>query len=278
MSLSEGTAARGLPDDQVKAIADELADAARTGTRIDPPSRRFPAMTVADSYAVQRLWRDRREAEGGTVAGFKIGLTSVAMQQAFGLDEPDYGVIFEDQVLAAGVTVPAATWNHARVEVELSFVLDSPLVPGAGSDAGGTFTAADVLAATRCVVPSLEVLDCHVVEDGMTVVDTISDNAALGAVILGDEEFDATVFDLSWIGAKLFVNGLIVETGVSGAVLGHPAASAAWMANRFAERGEEIPAGALLLSGSFTRPVPVAAGDTVIAEYQGMGEVRVQFT
>lgn len=278
MSLSQGVVARGLSDDQVRGLADELASAARTRGRIEPASARFPEMTVADSYAVQRLWRERREAEGGRVAGFKIGLTSVAMQQAFGLDEPDYGVIFEDQILDAGVTVPAATWNGARVEVELSFILDSPLVPGAGSDEGGAFTAADILAATRCVVPSLEILDCHFHEDGMTVVDTISDNAALGAVIRGAEEFDAKDFDLSWIGAKLVVNGAIVETGVSGAVLGHPAASAAWMANRFAERGEQIPAGALLLSGSFTRPIPVSAGDEVVAEYQGMGEVRVQFT
>ena len=269
---------RGLTDAQVATLADELAEAARTGSRIAPASRRHPTMTVSDSYEVQRLWRARREAEGGRVAGFKIGLTSVAMQQAFGLDEPDYGVIFEDQILDAGSTVQAAAWNNARVEVELSFILASPLVPGQGSDAEGAFTAADILAATKCVVPSLEILDCHFVEDGMTVMDTISDNAALGAVVRGAEEFDPAAFDLSWIGAKLFINGSIVETGVSGAVLGHPAASAAWMANRFAERGEEIPAGALLLSGSFTRPLPVSAGDTVIAEYQGMGEVRVQFS
>lgn len=269
---------RGLTDVQVAALADDLADAARTGTRIAPASRRYPSMTVSDSYEVQRLWRARREAAGGRVAGFKIGLTSVAMQQAFGLDEPDYGVIFTDQILHSGSTVPAASWNSARVEVELSFILASPLVPGRGSDADGAFTAEDILAATKCVVPSLEILDCHFVEDGMTVVDTISDNAALGAVIRGAAELDPAAFDLSWIGAKLTVNGAIVETGVSGAVLGHPAASAAWMANRFAERGEEIPAAALLLSGSFTRPIPVRAGDIVVAEYQGMGEVRVQFS
>ena len=276
--MTMDVARRGLSDAQAAGLADELAEAARTGTRIAPASRRHPSMTVSDAYEVQRLWRARREAEGGRVAGFKIGLTSVAMQQAFGIDEPDYGVIFEDQILGRGAAVPAARWNSARVEVELSFILASPLVPGRGSAPGGAFTAADVLAATQCVVPSLEILDCHVVEDGMTVVDTISDNAALGAVVRGAEEFDPAAFDLSWIGAKLFINGSIVETGVSGAVLGHPAASAAWMANRFAERGEEIPGGALLLSGSFTRPLPVSAGDTVVAEYQGMGDVRVQFT
>ncbi|SMX79324.1 2-oxo-hept-3-ene-1,7-dioate hydratase [Brevibacterium sp. Mu109] len=269
---------RGLTDAQVAALVDELAEAARTGARIAPASRRHPAMTVSDSYEVQRLWRARREAEGGRVAGFKIGLTSVAMQQAFGLDEPDYGVIFEDQILAAGSTVRATAWNNARVEVELSFLLASALVPGQGSGADGAFTAEDILAATACVVPSLEILDCHVREEGMTVIDTIADNAALGAVVRGDREFDPASFDLSWVGAKLRINGEIVETGVSGAVLGHPADSAAWLANRFAEQGETIPAGSLLLSGSFTRPLPVAAGDTVVAEYQGMGEVRVQFT
>lgn len=261
---------RVLTDEQAVQVADELAAATASRSTIPLVSPRFPGMTVEDSYAVQEIWRQRREEAGGEVIGYKIGLTSHAMQEATGIDEPDYGVIFADQVVRSGETVQHDRWSNVRVEVELAFVLGRRLE-------GTELTGEDVLAATDYVVPALEVLDSHIEMAGRTIVDTIADNAALGAVVIGERRAAPGDHDLTWIGATCAVNDAIIETGVSAGVLGHPAESAAWLANRFGQHGRAIEAGSLLLSGSFTRPVWVSPGDTVRAEYQHFGVVEVTF-
>lgn len=261
---------RVLTDEQTVQIADELAEATASRSTIPLVSPRFPGMTVEDSYAIQGLWRQRREDAGGRVVGYKIGLTSHAMQEATGIDEPDYGVIFADQLIRSGESVQHSLWSNVRVEVELAFILKDRLE-------GTNVTAEDVLAATEVVVPALEILDSHIELSGRTIVDTIADNAALGAVVIGDREAAPREHDLAWIGATCAVNEEIIETGVSAGVLGHPAESAAWLANRFGQHGQAIEAGSLLLAGSFTRPVWVSPGDTVRAEYQHFGAVEVTF-
>lgn len=261
---------RGLDDAQVQALADELAEATRTGGAIPLISARHPEMTVEDSYAVQRLWRRRREQAGGRVVGHKIGLTSRAMQEATGIDEPDYGVIFDDQVRRSGAVLPHDRWSNVRIEVELAFVLRERIQ-------GPGVSVEQVLAATDHVVPALEILDSHIALEGRTIVDTISDNAALGAMVLGDVQLDPHARDLSWIGALCRVNGEIVESGVSGAVLGSPALSVAWLADRLALHGEALKAGENVLAGSFTRPVWVHPGDRVSVQFQDLGTVEVDF-
>lgn len=268
--MSAPTTGRGLDDAQVQALADELAEATRTGGTIPLISPRFPGMTVEDSYAVQRLWRERREEAGGRVVGHKIGLTSKAMQEATGIDEPDYGVIFDDQVITSGETVPHDRWSNVRIEVELAFVLKDRLQ-------GPGVTAEDVLAATEAIVPALEILDSHIELKGRTIVDTISDNAALGAMVLGEQRIDPSARDLMWIPALCKVNGQIVESGVSGAVLGSPALSVAWLADRLGAHGDALEAGEVVLAGSFTRPVWVHPGDHIEVEYEGLGSVEVTF-
>lgn len=263
---------RVLSDAQVNEIADELAEATRTGGTIPLISPRFPGMSVEDSYAVQRVWRTRREAAGARVIGHKIGLTSKAMQDATGINEPDYGVIFEDQVVHSGETVEHQRWSNVRVEVELAFVLKDRLQ-------GPGVTEEQVMAATEAIVPALEILDSHIDLTGRTIVDTISDNAALGAMVLGPEtlRFTPTDRDLRWIGALCTVNGQIVESGVSGAVLGSPALSVAWLADRVGAHGDALSAGDVILAGSFTRPVWVHPGDQVRVHYQDLGAVEVSF-
>ncbi len=274
MSANPATPKTGrvLTSEQVESIADELAGATRSGGTIDLISPRFPGMTVEDSYAVQRVWRSRREAEGGTVVGHKIGLTSKAMQDATGIDEPDYGVIFADQVVYSGDTVRHDRWSNVRVEVELAFVLKDRLQ-------GPGVTEEQVMAATEATVPALEILDSHIQLKGRTIVDTISDNAALGAMVLGSDDlrFDPSDRDPRWIGALCSVNGSIVESGVSGAVLGSPALSVAWLADRVGAHGDALNAGDVILAGSFTRPVWVYPGDHVEVDYQDLGTVEVRF-
>ncbi|WP_405217794.1 2-keto-4-pentenoate hydratase [Agrococcus sp. Ld7] len=261
---------RGLDDVTVRQLADELAEATRSRGMIEKISTRFPEATIEDSYAVQRIWRTRREQGGARLVGRKIGLTSKAMQFATGITEPDYGVIFADQTYRSGESVEHAQWSNVRVEVELAFVLNAPLE-------GEGLTVDQVLDATEAVVPALEILDSHIELDGRTIVDTISDNAALGAVVVGDHEIGPRDRNLSWIGALCKVNDEIIETGVSGGVLGHPALGVAWLAGKLAQHGDRLEAGELILAGSFTRPVWVQPGDVVRAEYQDMGTVEVAF-
>jgi 2-oxo-hept-3-ene-1,7-dioate hydratase len=270
-----GGPGRGLDDATVMRIADELAEATRSRGTIERISARYPAATIEDSYAVQRIWRARREEAGARLVGRKIGLTSKAMQFATGITEPDYGVIFADQAYRSGDTVEHAQWSNVRVEVELAFVLKAPL-EGHGPDGTG-LTVEQVLEATEVVVPALEILDSHIQLEGRTIVDTISDNAALGAVVVGDVEVGPHDRNLSWIGAQCLVNGEIIETGVSGGVLGHPANGVAWLAGKLAQHGDRLEAGELILAGSFTRPVWVQPGDVVTAHFQDMGTVEVTF-
>jgi len=259
-----------MRDHERQAIADELAEAHERRSIIPLLTARHPQMTIDDSYAIQALWAERRVTAGHRVVGHKIGLTSKAMQQATGITEPDYGVIFDDQVFASGSTLDVDAYSNVRVEVELAFVLGKPL---AGTDC----SIDEVLDATESIVPALEVLNSHIELTGRTIVDTIADNAALGAMVIGDERVRPAAVDPRWVGALLSRNQTIEESGVAGAVLGHPALGVAWLAGKLAQHGGSLAAGEVILSGSFTRPMWVERGDTVHAEYQGMGAVTCRF-
>ncbi|MET1035446.1 MAG: 2-oxo-hept-4-ene-1,7-dioate hydratase [Arthrobacter sp.] len=259
-----------LNDETITAIADELVEAGRTRTPVQRLTARYPEMTVEDSYRVQNLWRQRSEQNGRRLAGRKIGLTSKAMQAATGITEPDYGIIFEDMVLENGCTVKWNQYTHPRVEVELAFVLNKDVT-------GPHATIFDVLDATEYVVPALEILDSRIEMEGRTIVDTISDNAAMGAMVVGGNPVRPRDVDLRWIAAILYKNQTVEETGVAAGVLNHPAAGVYWLANKIAAHGDGLKAGEIILAGSFTRPLWVHEGDTVFADYGKLGTVTCRF-
>lgn len=259
-----------LPDATRELIAAELDQAGRTRGMIPRISARFPDATVADAYAIQGIWRDRRTAAGRTIVGRKIGLTSRAMQHATGITEPDYGVMFDDTVRPSGAELRFDDFANVRVEVELAFVLGRPLE-------GPDRTLADALAATDHVVPALEVLDSHIELDGRTIVDTISDNAAYGAMVVGAERRTPDEIDLPWVPGVLSRNGEIEETGVAAGVLGHPARGVAWLAGKLHQHGARLEAGEIVLAGSFTRPMWVSRGDEVRCDFGPMGTVGCRF-
>ncbi|MEW1835285.1 fumarylacetoacetate hydrolase family protein [Microbacterium sp. NPDC079995] len=259
-----------LPPETIADIAAELAEAERTNGVIPRITARYPDATVEDSYAIQGVWRDRNIAAGRRLVGRKIGLTSKAMQQATGITEPDYGVMFDDTVYRSGDEIDASRFSNVRVEVELAFVLRESLE-------GPGCTLEDALAAIDYAVPALEVLNSHIELEGRTIVDTISDNAAYGAMVLGDVHKRPDEIDLRWVPGVLSRNGEIEETGVAAGVLGHPATGVAWLANKFAQHGARLEAGEIILAGSFTRPMWVAAGDEVRCEYGPMGEITCRF-
>src|SRR6478735_11903366 len=259
-----------LSDETITQIAAELAEADRNHTVIPRITARWPEATIEDSYAIQGVWRDTQIAAGRTLVGRKIGLTSKAMQQATGITEPDYGVMFDDTVHESGAEIPVDLFSNVRVEVELAFVLARPLE-------GPDCTLEDAMAAIDYAVPALEVLNSHIELEGRTIVDTISDNAAYGAMVLGSVRKRPDEIDLRWVPALLSKNGEIEETGVAAGVLGHPATGVAWLANKFHQHGARLEAGEIILAGSFTRPMWVSRGDTVRCDYGPMGVITCRF-
>lgn len=268
--MGVGSGVAMLQPEIIEGIADELVAAAATRVPVPRLTARYPEMTVEDSYAVQSLWRTRNEAAGRKLAGRKIGLTSKAMQAATGITEPDYGIIFDDMVLENGSVLDWNAYANPRVEVELAFRLKSDL-------RGPDCTLFDVLDATDYVIPALEILDSRIEMEGRTIVDTISDNAAMGVMVVGGRPVRPDEVDLRWTGAMLYRNETIEETGLAGGVLNNPASGVAWLANKIATHGDGLKAGELILAGSFTRPMWVYAGDSVFADYGPLGVVTCRF-
>ena len=259
-----------LSPDLITALAAELAEADRTHGVIPRITARHPEATIEDSYAIQGVWRDANIAAGRRLVGRKIGLTSKAMQEATGITEPDYGVMFDDTVYPSGADIPVDHFSNVRVEVELAFVLKEPLE-------GPDCTLEQALAAIDYAVPALEILNSHIELEGRTIVDTISDNAAYGAMVLGTVHRRPDEIDLRWVPGLLYRNGEITETGVAAGVLDHPVRGVAWLANKFHQHGARLEAGEIILAGSFTRPVWVTRGDDVLCDFGPMGTVSCRF-
>jgi 2-oxo-hept-3-ene-1,7-dioate hydratase len=253
-----------------KQIADELLKAELERGVLPLLTARYADMTIDDSYAVQRIWHEQGVAAGRRHAGRKIGLTSKVMQAATGITEPDYGVVFADQIYESGSTIEFGRFANVRIEVELAFVLGESLT-------GPGVTVFDVLDATKYVVPALEILSSRIELAGRTIVDTISDNAALGGVVLGGSPVAPSAIDLRWVSAVLYRNETIEESGVAAAVLGNPAMGVAWLANKLARHGEKLQAGEIVLAGSFTRPIWVRRGDIILGDYRDLGAVSCRF-
>ena len=265
-----------LPQDTIAALARELYTARKTRTALRHFSRRFPEMTIADGYAIQRAWVALEVADGRSIKGRKIGLTSRAMQQASQIDEPDFAPLMDDMFFTQGSDIEASRFIAPRVEVELAFVLGKPLRgPGA--------TLFDVLSATDYVTPAIEIIDARIEQfDRETkamrkVTDTISDFAANAGIVLGGRPVKPTEVDLRWVGALLHKNGVIEETGLAAGVLNHPATGVAWLANRLARHDEQLNAGDIVLAGSFTRPTAARAGDNFHVDYGPLGSVAFRF-
>lgn len=259
-----------LPPETIAAIADELAEAEETRTTVPLLTARHPEMTVEDSYAVQNEWRRRGIAAGRRPVGRKIGLTSKVMQAATGITEPDYGAIFADMVFENGASIDHGRFSNVRIEVELAFVLAAPVD-------GPNATVFDVVRATEYVVPALEILSSRIEMTGRTIVDTISDNAAMGGMVYGGNPVGVGEVDLRWVSALLYRNEVIEESGVAAAVLNHPATGVAWLANKLAQHGDRLEASEIVLAGSFTRPMWVEKGDTVLADYGPLGTITCRF-
>lgn len=265
-----------LAQNIVEDLARQLEAARVTRTPMRHFSKAHPGMTIEDGYAIQREWVKLRLAQGRVIKGRKIGLTSRAMQQASQITEPDYAPLLDDMFYEQGGDIPIKNFIAPRVEVELAFILARPLK-------GPKVTLFDVLSATEFVTPAIEIIDARIeqfdrdTQQMRKVFDTISDFAANAGIVLGGRPVRPMDVDLRWVGAMLYKNGVIEETGLAAGVLNHPATGVAWLANKIAPHGEQLNAGDVVLAGSFTRPTPAVAGDTFHVDYGPLGAVAFRF-
>lgn len=258
-----------LTETQRQTIADSIFKAEQTRLVIDQPSKTYPEMEIEDAYDVQRRWAEKRIAKGAKIVGRKIGLTSRAMQMASKMTEPDYGVILDDSLFRDGVRIAADAFIKPRLETELAFIMGADLK-------GGGCHIHDVMRATEFVTPALEIIDYRT-QVPRQIVDTIADNAAYGAIVMGGRVFRPFDIDVRWVPATLSHNGIIEESGVSAAIMGHPAAGIAWLVNKLAPLGDGLKKGDIVLCGSFTRPIDIKSGDVVYADYGPLGSIGVSF-
>ncbi len=263
------------PEDHARAAVG-LLEAERTGEQIRLLTLSHPDMGMDDAYAIQSEIARAKLAAGRHVIGWKIGLTSKAMQYALNIDIPDSGILFDNMAFQTGDTVPAGRFIQPRIEAEISFVMKSSL-------GGADITHDDVLAATDYVAPSIEILDTRIqrmdAETGKarTVFDTISDNAANAGVVLGAGRHAVDEFDLRWVGAIVSRNGEVEETELGAGVLNDPVESVVWLARRMAQYSQSIEPGHINLSGSFIRPAESSPGTEIHADFGSFGSADISF-
>ena len=249
--------------------ADILMTAEKERKQATQLSKTWPGITMEDAYAISTEVADRKIAAGAKLIGFKVGLTSKAMQRSSQIEEPDYGHLLDSMLIADGARVAHENFCLPRVEVELAFVLGKTLRgPGIG--------LTDVLRATEYVVPAIEIVDARL-QDPRKIFDTVADNGAAAGIVTGGRAVGPLEVDLRWVGGIMYRNAEIEETGVAAGVLGHPALGVAWLANKLGQHGVTLNAGHLVLAGSFTRVVFARKGDTLHADFGPLGGLAVQF-
>jgi 2-keto-4-pentenoate hydratase len=261
-----------LTAEQRIAMAEALFAAEANNAPIEPFTITHPDADIEDSYRIAQLVTELKIASGRTVKGHKVGLTSKAMQQMSGATEPDYGTLTDDWIVPEGSTIDMTRLNHPLVEMEIAFVLGRDLT-------GPGINAADVIRATDFVLPAIEIVDSRYRGRGAKpLIDSVADAAWCGLVVLGGRPARLADLDIRREGAALYKNGTIEETGVGSAVMGNPVNSVVWLANKLASFGVTMAAGSVVLSGSFVKAIPFAAGDTITAMFNTLGDVTFSTT
>lgn len=246
--------------------AQALREARAARRPIAPISQTYGVANLADAYAIAELNTRSRLEAGHRVVGKKVGLTSRAVQQQLGVDQPDFGVLFDDMEFLNGQDVPVARLMQPKIEAEVAFVVARDLTAAAPS-------WAEFLASIAYALPALEIVDSAIADWKISLVDTVADNASCGVHVLGDQPVALGGLSLGDLGMQMTKNGQVVSTGSGAACLGHPLRAAYWLARTMAERGQGLRAGEVILSGALGPMVPVVAGDAILAQIGGLGSV-----
>ncbi|MQB46104.1 fumarylacetoacetate hydrolase family protein [Rhizobium sp. ICMP 5592] len=256
---------------RITEAADALFAARRALVQVPRVSETFGIATATDAYAIQQANADRHMLDGRKIVGRKIGLTSKAVQQQLGVDQPDYGVLWADYAFSDGETVPSSKFIQAKAEAEIAFVIGRSL-----DDPSVNMTA--LIGAIEYALPSAEIVDSAIANWSITLVDTIADNASAGGFCLGSSPRKLEGLDLRLGGAVLSKNGGIASVGVGAACLGHPLNATLWLARKMAELGTPLKEGDIVLSGALGPMVPAEAGDVFTVEIQGFSTLNFAFS
>ena len=259
-----------MNDDLIRTLGDELYTALQDCRVVEPLTNRHPDITVEDAYRIQQRLNARRVEAGETIIGKKIGVTSRAVMNMLGVQQPDFGMLTDRMVFNEGEAVDAKTLIQPKAEGEIAFVLKRDLL-------GPGVTAADVLLATEGVMACFEIVDSRIRDWKIKIQDTVSDNASCGVFVLGDRVVDPREVDLTTCGMVLEKNGEVVVTGAGAATMGSPLNAMAWLANTLGRLGMPLKAGEVVLSGALGAMVPVKAGDNLRVSIGGIGGCSVRF-
>lgn len=260
-----------LNAEQIVLLTDRVETAQREARAMPKLTDAFPAMTLADGYAVQLALRKRWLARGARQVGWKAGLTSKAKMEQMGVHVPSIGFLLADMARTEGSCIATDDLVHPRAECEIAFMTKAPL-------AGDKVTRDEVLAATHFVLPAIEIIDSRFHGFKFDLASVVADNGSSARFVTGGRPRYAEDLDLASIGVALEKNGEIVASGAAAAVMGHPADAVALLVKVLHEFGETLPAGSFVMSGAITEAIAVGPGDNVTARFQDLGSLNVRFS
>lgn len=254
----------------IRQLASELIEAEHSKIPVVPLTQRFPDITLSDAYYIQLQYVEQKIEGGARVVGKKIGATSKAIQSMFGVEQPDYGHLFDTMMYMDGDKVPLQKLVQPKVECEIAFVLKKDLI-------GPNITPLDVIEATDYIVPAIEIIDSRIEDWNIKFEDTVSDNGSSALVVMGSKPTKLAGLDLTSLGMNVLKNGEYVDSATGAAVLGNPIYAIAWLANALSSYNVSLLAGEIVLSGAFTAALDIQDGDTFTAEFAHLGTVTASF-
>lgn len=260
-----------MTPEKIQNYGDRLYQALVEQKPIAPITDQETELTIEEAYRIQLRMVDRRLEKGETVIGKKIGVTSRAVQEMLRVYQPDFGQLLSNMIYSEGEPIPVTSLIAPKAEAEVAFILNRDLE-------GPGITAADVLRATDHVLPCFEIVDSRIEDWKIKIQDTVADNASCGVFVLGSTPRSLHGVDLSVAGMVVERNGEIVSTSAGAAVQGSPVNAVAWLANTLGRLGIPLKAGEVILSGSQSPLLPVAAGDSFYCSVGGLGSCSLRFT
>lgn len=260
-----------MDQQKITQYGDALYQALAERKTIEPLTNREADITIEDAYHIQQRMIARRVEKGERIVGKKIGVTSAAVMNMLGVDQPDFGYMLDGMIYGDGAAIDAGTLIQPKAEGEIAFVLKKDLM-------GPGVSASDVLAATEGVMACFEIVDSRITDWKIKIQDTVADNASCGVFVLGDRMVDPYAVDLRTCGMVLEKNGEIVVTGAGAATMGSPVNAVVWLANTLGKLGIPLKAGEVILSGALGAMVPVKAGDNLRVTIGDIGGCSVRFS